>query len=76
MSKWRPCKRRNFIKKLMKLGFNPPEPGARHFYMRHKTYTLTFPNNREYSVFQVKMLLKEIESALEKKLPLEEWQKL
>ena len=41
MSKWRPCKRRNFIKNLMKLGFDPPEPGARHFYMRYKTYTLT-----------------------------------
>jgi len=60
----------------MKLGFNPPEPGARHFYMRYRTYTLTLPNNPEYSVSQVKMLLNEIETALEKRISLEEWQKL
>jgi len=33
MAKWMPCKRRDFIKKLRKLGFEPPEPGGRHFYM-------------------------------------------
>ncbi len=27
MPKWKPCKRRFFIKKLVKLGFNAPEPG-------------------------------------------------
>jgi hypothetical protein len=50
-------KRRDFIKKLKKFGFEPPEPGGRHFYMRYKTYTLTLPSNKEYSVPQVKMLL-------------------
>ncbi|NJD51696.1 MAG: hypothetical protein FIB07_02395 [Candidatus Methanoperedens sp.] len=33
MPKWNPCKRRVFIKKLVKLGFNMPEPGGRHFYI-------------------------------------------
>jgi len=28
MAKWMPCKRRDFIKKLRKLGFKPPEPGG------------------------------------------------
>ena len=76
MGKWKPCKRRDFIKKLKKLGFEPPEPGGRHFYMRYGTYTLTLPGNREYSVPQLKMLLNEIEHGIRKKISLEEWEKL
>lgn len=73
MGKWRPCKRRDFIKKLKKLGFGPAEPGGRHFYMRYGTYTLTLPTNKEYSVPQIKMLLNEIEQEINRKISLEEW---
>ena len=76
MAKWAPCKRRDFIAKLRKLGFESPEPGGRHFYMRCGTFTLTLPSNTEYSVPQVKMLLKEIEVGIKKKLSLEDWQKI
>ena len=76
MGKWKPCKRRDFIKKLKKFGFESPEPGGRHFYMRYKTYTLTLPSNKEYSVPQVKMLLGEIERGINKKISLEVWDKL
>jgi len=34
------------------------------------------PNNSEYSVPQLKMLIKEIESILEKEISLDEWEKL
>ncbi len=73
MPKWKPCKRRDFIKKLKKFGFESPVPGGRHFYMRHDTYTLTLPNNKEYSVPQVKMLLNEIKLGTNKKISIEEW---
>jgi hypothetical protein len=76
MVRWAPCKRRDFIKKLKKLGFSPPEPGGRHFYMRYETFTLTLPNNTEYSIPQMKMLLKEIELGMKKKIPFEEWEEL
>jgi len=76
MAKWTPCKRKDFIAKLRKLGFESPEPGGRHFYMRHGTFTLTLPNNTEYSVHQIKMLLKEIETGIKKKISLEDWQKI
>jgi len=76
MGKWNPCKRRDFIKKLKKLGFEPPEPGGRHFYMRYGTYTLTLPGNKEYSVPQIKMLLNEIEYGINRKISIEEWSKL
>ena len=73
MGKWRPFKRRDFIKKLKKLGFGSPESGGRHFYMRYGTYTLTLPTNKEYSVPQIKMLLNEIEQGINRKISLEEW---
>jgi hypothetical protein len=76
MGKWKPCKRRDFIKKLKKLGFEPPEPGGRHFYMRYGTYTLTLPSNKEYFVPQIKMLLSEIERGISRKISLEEWENL
>jgi hypothetical protein len=44
--------------------------------MRYKTYTLTLPNNKEYSIPQVKMLLKEIEHGIKKKISLEKWENL
>ncbi len=73
MAKWNPCNRRDFIKKLKKFGFEPPEPGGRHFYMRYGTYTLTLPGNKEYSVPQIKMLMDEIEHGTGKKISIEEW---
>jgi predicted RNA binding protein YcfA (HicA-like mRNA interferase family) len=76
MAKWMPCKRRDFIKKLKKLGFEPPEPGGRHHYMRYGTYTLTLPSNKEYSVPQIKMLLNEIERRISKKISLQQWENL
>ena len=76
MGKWTPCKRRDFIRKLRKLGFESPEPGGGHFYMRYGSFTFTLPNNAEYSVPQVKMLIREIELGMKKKITLEEWQSL
>ena len=76
MARWAPCKRRIFIRKLRKLGFGPPEPGGRHFYMRYSTHTLTIPNNPEYSVPQLRMLLREVERILGREISLEEWQSL
>jgi len=76
MPKWKPCKRRDFIKKLKRLGFASPEPGGRHFYMRYGSYTFTVPSNQEYSVPQVKTLLKEIEQGIKREIPLGEWDHL
>ena len=76
MLKWKPCKRREFIKKLKRIGFETPEPGGNHFYMRYGTYTFTVPSNKEYSVPQVKMLLKEIQQGIMKEISLDEWDSL
>lgn len=77
MGKWNPCKRRDFIRKLKKFGFKRPEAGGGdHYYMRYDTYTLTLPSNEEYSIAQLKMLLREIEDGIERKLSLDEWERL
>ena len=73
MGNWKPLKRREFIKKLKKFGFQSPEPGGRHFYMRYGAYTLTLPNNKEYSIPQIKMLLAEIEHGIKKKISIDIW---
>jgi hypothetical protein len=44
--------------------------------MRYGTYTLTLPGNKEYSVPQLRMLIREIENGIGKKIPLEEWENL
>ena len=76
MVKWKPCTRKEFIRKLKKFGFASPESGGRHFYMRYNTYTLTIPSNKEYSMPQVKMLLNEIGHEIGRKITLEEWDSL
>jgi hypothetical protein len=76
MAKWTPCKRKDFIRKLKKLGFESPEPGGKHFYMRYESFTFSLLNNSEYSVPQVKMLVNEIEPGIKKRISLEEWSAL
>lgn len=73
MPKWAPCKRRVFIQKLIKLGFDSPEAGGRHFYMRHGSHTLTIPSNSEYPVAQLKMMLREVKSIIGRQILLDEW---
>jgi len=76
MGKWNPCTRREFTRKLKRIGFTQPLPGGRHVYMRYGTYTLTVPSNKEYSMPQVKMLLNEIAEGTGRRITTEEWNSL
>jgi len=44
--------------------------------MRLGTYTLTLPSNNEYSIPQIRMLLKEVERGTGKTISAEEWDEL
>ncbi len=44
--------------------------------IRHGDYTLTLPNNKEYSVPQIKMLINEIENGIERKISIRDWENL
>jgi len=76
MSRWQPCKRREFIKRLRKLGFEGPYAGTRHQFMTYKEYRLTIPSNTEYSVPQLHMMINEIEGILGRIIALDEWNSL
>jgi predicted RNA binding protein YcfA (HicA-like mRNA interferase family) len=75
-TRWVLYKRKDVVRKLHALGFGLSEPGGRHFYVRYEEHTLTIPNNPEFSIPQLKMLLKQVEKILERKISLEEWQRL
>ena len=76
MSQWTPSKRREFIRKLRKLGFEGPFVGTRHHFMVYVENRLAIPSNREYSIPQLKMMLREVEAILRRKIPLDECNKL
>ena len=74
--KWVPCKRRDFIRKLKKLGFSDFETGGRHGIMRYRSYKQVIPSNREYSVLQMKMLLRQVKEKLNRDISVDEWNNL
>ena len=76
MSRLTPCKRKDFIKKLRKLGFEQPKSGTRHQFMVYQQSRLTIPSNSEYSVPQLKMMIREVETVIARQITIEEWNEL
>lgn len=73
MSRWTPCKRREFVRKLLTLGFTGPYAGKRHQFLVLKVHRLTIPSNDEYSVPQLRMMLKEVGTILGREISAKEW---
>jgi hypothetical protein len=76
MAGWRPLKRRDFTRKLRALGFDGPFSGTRHQFMVSGQHRQTIPTNPEYSVPQIRMLVRQVESILERTVTLDEWNSL
>jgi len=76
MSQWRRCKRRVFIRRLRKLGFEGPLSGTRHQFMIYQQHRLAIPSNAEYSVPQLRMMLREVEQIIGREISSEEWGRL
>ncbi len=73
MPGWRPIKRREFVRKLRALGFSGPEHGTKHEFMIFRERRQTVPSNPEFSVPQVRMLLRQVEAIVGRKISAEEW---
>ena len=73
MSQWRRCKRRDFLRRLGKLGFDGPYSGTRHQFMVYQQHRLAIPSNAEYSVPQLRLMLREVEQILARELSADEW---
>ena len=77
MSRWALCKRRDFSHRLRKLGFDGPFSGTtRHQFMVYEQYRLAIPSNAEYSVPQLRTMLREVEEIIGRKITVDEWNRL
>ena len=76
MSRWTPCKRGDFIRKLRRLSFDGPFTGTRHQFLVLSQKRLAIPSNSEYSVPQLRMMVREVEAILGREMTLEEWANL
>jgi len=73
VSRWRQCKRRLFIRRLRKLGFDGPYSGTRHQFMVYKRQRLAIPSGAEYSVPQLRMMLREVEQITGRQISAQDW---
>lgn len=73
MSRWTPCKRSDFIRKVRRLGFDGPFTGTRHQFLVFSQKRLAIPSNSEYSISQLRMMIREVEAILGREISLEEW---
>lgn len=76
MSRWAPCKCRDFIRRLRKIGFKGPYSGTRHQFVVYEQNRLAIPSNNEYSVAQLRMMIQEVEQIIGRKITLKEWNEL
>ena len=76
MSRWNPCKRGDFVRRLRRLGFEGLYSGAKHQFMIFGQHRLTIPSNAEYSVPQLRFMLREVEAIIGRQITVEEWERL
>jgi hypothetical protein len=76
MAGWHPLKRREFVRKLGALGFAGPHRGARHEFLVLGQRRQTIPSNAEFSVPQLRMLLRQVETILGRRISADEWRQL
>ena len=76
MSRWTPCKRGDFIRKLRQLGFDGPFAGTRHQFMVWSQKRLAIPSNSKYSVPQLRMMIREVEAVIQREVDSEQWNNL
>ena len=72
MSRWTPCKRRDFIRRLRKLGLDGPYSGSRHQFMIYEYHCLAIPPNAQYSVPQLRMMIREVEGIIDREVTAQE----
>ena len=76
MSQWTPCKRRDFIQRLRKIGFAGPYSGTRHQFMIFGQHRLAIPSNADFSVPQLRMMLREVQQIVGRDIESDEWNDL
>jgi hypothetical protein len=76
VSRWTPCSRREFIRRLRQLGFDGPFSGTRHQFMLYEGRRLAIPSNAEYSVPQLRVMIREVAGIVGREITLAAWNRL
>jgi hypothetical protein len=76
MSRWNPCKRGEFVRRLRRLGFEGLYSGSKHQFMVYRQHRLTITSNAEYSAPRLRMMLREVETIIGRQITSDEWEKL
>jgi len=76
VSRWTPCKRRDFIFRLRELGFDGPFSGSTHHFLVYRQHRLAIPSNTEYSVPQLRLMIKEVEGIVGHQITADQWNPL
>jgi hypothetical protein len=61
---------------MRRLGFDGPFSGTRHRFMVREEHRLTIPSNSEYSVAQLRLMIREVEEILAREVTVDEWNQL
>ncbi|HEY9172574.1 MAG TPA: type II toxin-antitoxin system HicA family toxin [Verrucomicrobiae bacterium] len=64
------------MRKLRGLGFEGPISGTKHQFLIFGQHRQTLPTNAEYSVPQLRMLLRQVGAILGREIALDEWNSL
>jgi hypothetical protein len=64
------------MRRLRQLGFDGPYSRAKHQFMIFGQHRLTIPSNKEYSVPQFRMMLREVEAITGQEITADEWNDL
>ncbi len=76
MSRWNPCRRREFVRRMRALGFDGPFSGTRHQFMIFAGHRLTVPSSNEFAVPLLRMMIREVEGIIGRRLSAAEWNRL
>lgn len=76
MTRWTPSRRNEFIRRLRVLNFDGPYSGTRHQFMVYKQHRLTIPSNAEYSVPQLRFMVRQVEGIIGRPISLSDWNNL
>ena len=68
--------RRDFIRRLRAIGFDGPFSGTRRQFMVYEQHRLAIPSNAEYSVHQLRIMIREVEEILGHRITVDEWSRL
>lgn len=61
------------MRRLRRLGFDGPFSGTRHQFLLYGEHRLTIPSNAEYSVPQLRAMIREVEAIMGRVITMEEW---